>query len=84
MKIRGRAIGHAQSEKLLDQWSTATPAHGTVIYDALIKVAGQVSTRNAAFVVIGDSDDDASTHSNDETASLLLKSQIATVAPVHQ
>ena len=73
-KIRDRAAGHANSEKLLDRWSSQAPRQGTILHDALIEVARQGGPGNAAIVVISDGDDNASTHSKEETTSLFLHS----------
>jgi hypothetical protein len=74
-RIRGYATGRADVEKLLDQLSSQTPsAGGTALYDALIEVAGQLSNRNVAMIVISDGEDNSSSHSSDATVSLFLRS----------
>jgi hypothetical protein len=73
-RIQDHAIGSTESKKLLRRWSADTPRHATAIYDALIQIAGQARTRNAAIVVISDGKDDASTHSADATELLFLRS----------
>ena len=72
--FQDRAIGLTETEKLLDRWSTKTPKGGTAVFDALIKTAGRVTDRNTAFIVISDGNDNASTHTSDQTVSLFLRS----------
>jgi hypothetical protein len=67
--------GPLETAKLLDALPTMTPQPGgTTVYDTLIEVAGGIKTRNAAIVLIGDGEDNASHHSSDQTAKLFLQS----------
>jgi hypothetical protein len=73
-KIRDRAVGRANSQHLLDRWSSGTPWGGTAFYDVLIEIASKGGPGNAAIILIGDGDDNESTHSSDETKALFLRS----------
>jgi VWA domain containing CoxE-like protein len=73
-KIQDRAVGRANSQKLLDRWSREVPRRGTALYDALIETARRGGPGNAAIVIISEGDDDESTHSGEETKSLFLRS----------
>jgi len=72
--IQDRAVGRANSEKLLDRWSSRVPWGGTAFYDALIEIASKGGPGNAAIVLIGDGDDNKSAHTSDETKALFLRS----------
>jgi hypothetical protein len=73
-KIQDRAIGRANSQQLLDRWSSRAPWGGTAFYDAVIEIASKGSPDNAAIILIGDGVDNKSTHSSDETKALFLHS----------
>jgi len=69
-RIEASAIGRSKSEELLDQLSKQGPPKGiaaTALYDTLVEVAGRVTTRNAAIIVISDGGDNASRLSSDAT-----------------
>jgi hypothetical protein len=75
-QVYGQANGLAASQDLLDQLSKQVPTghHGTALYDTLALIAGHVSTRNAAIIVISDGGDDMSTRSSDATVSQFIHS----------
>jgi hypothetical protein len=69
-RIEASAIGRSKSEELLEQLSKQGPPKGiaaTALYDTLVEVAGRVTTRNAAIIVISDGGDNASRLSSDAT-----------------
>jgi hypothetical protein len=71
------AKGRTEVEQLLSKLATRKPKPGgTTLYETLVDVGQKITTKDAALVMIGDGEDNASRISSEQTANIFLNSSL--------